>query len=98
MVSGLALMIGSVLLVLIVELLNSAIEATVDRISLDAAPVGQARQGHRQRCRPAGTAQRAWRSGPACCSAESGFSIRPPAMPVAVCAMLSSQSVASGRC
>lgn len=30
-----ALMIGSVLLVLIVELLNSAIEATVDRISLD---------------------------------------------------------------
>ena len=36
-VSGLgrALMIGSVLLVLIVELLNSAIEAVVDRISLD---------------------------------------------------------------
>ncbi|HCZ16847.1 MAG TPA: diacylglycerol kinase [Accumulibacter sp.] len=32
---GRALMIGSVLLVLIVELLNSAIEATVDRISLD---------------------------------------------------------------
>lgn len=30
-----ALMIGSVLLVIIVELLNSAIEATVDRISLD---------------------------------------------------------------
>ena len=30
-----ALMIGSVLLVLIVELLNSAIEAAVDRISLD---------------------------------------------------------------
>lgn len=30
-----ALMMGSVLLVLIVELLNSAIEATVDRISLD---------------------------------------------------------------
>ena len=29
------LMIGSVLLLLIVELLNSAIEATVDRISLD---------------------------------------------------------------
>lgn len=29
-----ALMIGSVLLVLIVELINSAIEATVDRISL----------------------------------------------------------------
>jgi diacylglycerol kinase (ATP) len=30
-----ALMIGSVLLVIIVELLNSAIEAVVDRISLD---------------------------------------------------------------
>lgn len=30
-----ALMIGSVLLVLIVELLNSALEAAVDRISLD---------------------------------------------------------------
>lgn len=33
--TGKALMIGSVLLVLIVELLNSAIEATVDRVSLD---------------------------------------------------------------
>jgi diacylglycerol kinase (ATP) len=32
---GRGLMIGSVLLVIIVELLNSAIEATVDRISLD---------------------------------------------------------------
>ncbi len=32
---GRALMVGSVLLVIIVELLNSAIEATVDRISLD---------------------------------------------------------------
>ena len=32
---GHALMIGSVLLVLIVELVNSAIEAAVDRISLD---------------------------------------------------------------
>ena len=30
-----ALLVGSVLLVLIVELLNSAIEATVDRVSLD---------------------------------------------------------------
>jgi len=30
-----ALMIGSVLIVIIVELLNSAVEATVDRISLD---------------------------------------------------------------
>jgi len=32
---GRALMIASVLLVLVVELLNSAIEATVDRVSLD---------------------------------------------------------------
>lgn len=32
---GRALMIGSVLLVMVVELLNSAIEATVDRISLE---------------------------------------------------------------
>ncbi|MGL1833235.1 diacylglycerol kinase [Rhodocyclaceae bacterium SMB388] len=32
---GKALMVGSVLLVLIVELINSAIEATVDRISLE---------------------------------------------------------------
>jgi len=32
---GRALLIGSVLLLLIVELLNSSIEATVDRISLD---------------------------------------------------------------
>lgn len=30
-----ALLVGSVLLVLLVELINSAIEATVDRISLD---------------------------------------------------------------
>lgn len=33
---GKALMTGSVLLVIIVELLNSAVEATVDRISLDS--------------------------------------------------------------
>ncbi len=32
---GRALMVGSLLLVLIVELINSAVEATVDRISLD---------------------------------------------------------------
>jgi len=32
---GRALMMGSVLLVLVVELLNSAIEATVDRVSLE---------------------------------------------------------------
>jgi diacylglycerol kinase (ATP) len=32
---GKALMIGSVLLVIIIELINSAIEATVDRISLE---------------------------------------------------------------
>jgi diacylglycerol kinase (ATP) len=30
-----ALLVGSVLLVLVVELLNSAVEATVDRVSLD---------------------------------------------------------------
>jgi diacylglycerol kinase (ATP) len=33
--TGKALMIASVLLVLIVELLNSAVEATVDRVSLE---------------------------------------------------------------
>ncbi|MEF8700622.1 MAG: diacylglycerol kinase [Candidatus Accumulibacter sp. UW20] len=38
---GLALMIGSVLLVLIVELFNSAIEATIDRISLDRHPLAK---------------------------------------------------------
>jgi len=32
---GRALMVGSVLLVMMVELLNSAVEATVDRISLE---------------------------------------------------------------
>lgn len=36
-----ALMIASVLLVLIVELLNSAIEAAVDRISLDRHPLAK---------------------------------------------------------
>jgi diacylglycerol kinase (ATP) len=38
---GRALLIASVLLVLIVELLNSAIEATVDRISLDQHPLAK---------------------------------------------------------
>ena len=33
--TGRALLIGSILIVLIVELLNSAVEATVDRISFD---------------------------------------------------------------
>jgi diacylglycerol kinase (ATP) len=33
--TGRAIMVASVLLVLIVELLNSAVEATVDRVSLD---------------------------------------------------------------
>lgn len=33
---GRAAMVGSVLLVLVVELLNSAIEATVDRVSLES--------------------------------------------------------------
>jgi diacylglycerol kinase (ATP) len=36
-----ALMIASVLLVMIVELLNSAIEATVDRISLEHHPLAK---------------------------------------------------------
>lgn len=35
------LLAGSVMLVLIVELLNSAIEATVDRISLDLHPLAK---------------------------------------------------------
>lgn len=38
---GKALMIAGVLLVLIVELINSAIEATVDRISLDSHPLAK---------------------------------------------------------
>ena len=38
---GRALMIGSVLLVLIVELLNSAVEAVVDRVSLDRHPLSK---------------------------------------------------------
>ena len=37
--TGKALMIASVLLVLIVELLNSALEAAVDRISLESHPL-----------------------------------------------------------
>ena len=36
-----ALLVGSVLLVLIVELLNFAIEATVDRISLEIHPLSK---------------------------------------------------------
>ncbi|HEX5392055.1 MAG TPA: diacylglycerol kinase [Rhodocyclaceae bacterium] len=36
---GKAIMVGSVLLVLIVELLNSAVEAVVDRVSLDHHPL-----------------------------------------------------------
>src|SRR3970040_262588 len=36
-----ALLVGSVLLVLIVELLNSAIEATVDRVSLEVHPLAK---------------------------------------------------------
>jgi len=36
-----AIMIGSLALVLIVELVNSAIEAAVDRISLDAHPLAK---------------------------------------------------------
>ena len=36
-----ALLVGSVLLVLVVELLNSAIEATVDRVSLEVHPLAK---------------------------------------------------------
>lgn len=36
-----AILIGSLLLVLIVELLNSAIEAAIDRISLDKHPLSK---------------------------------------------------------
>ncbi len=36
-----AMMVGSVLLVLIVEILNSAIEAIVDRVSLDQHPLSK---------------------------------------------------------
>ncbi len=39
--SGKALLIGSVMLVLIVELVNSAIEAVVDRISLERHPLAK---------------------------------------------------------
>lgn len=39
--SGRALLIGSVLLVLVVELLNSAIEATVDRVSRERHPLAK---------------------------------------------------------
>jgi diacylglycerol kinase (ATP) len=39
--TGRALMITSVLLVLIVELVNSAIEAIVDRVSLDRHPLSK---------------------------------------------------------
>lgn len=39
--TGRALMVGSVLLVLIVELLNSAVEAVVDRISCERHPLSK---------------------------------------------------------
>ncbi len=38
---GRALMIASVLLVMIVELLNSAVEATVDRVSIENHPLAK---------------------------------------------------------
>ena len=38
---GKALMIGAVLLLLMVELLNSAIEATVDRVSIELHPLAK---------------------------------------------------------
>ena len=49
-----ALMIGSVILVLMVELLNSAIEAVVDRISLENHPLSKRGKGENHdnsRCR-----------------------------------------------
>jgi diacylglycerol kinase (ATP) len=39
--AGKALMVGSVLLVLVVELLNSAIEAVVDRVSIERHPLAR---------------------------------------------------------
>lgn len=39
--AGRALMIGSVLLVLVVELLNSAVEAAVDRASVESHPLAK---------------------------------------------------------
>ncbi len=39
--TGRAILIGSVLLVLVVELVNSAIEAAIDRISLDRHPLAK---------------------------------------------------------
>lgn len=39
--TGKALLVGSVLLVLIIELINSAVEATVDRISLERHPLAK---------------------------------------------------------
>lgn len=47
-------MIGSVLLVLIVELLNSAIEAAVDRISLERHHLSKRAKDYWQRCSTAG--------------------------------------------
>jgi diacylglycerol kinase (ATP) len=35
------MLVGSVLLVLVIELLNSAIEATVDRVSLEIHPLAR---------------------------------------------------------
>ncbi len=58
-----ALMIAAVLGVLIVELLNSAIEAAVDRISLEHHHAHQARQGHGQRSRHARAGERRGRLG-----------------------------------
>ena len=66
--TGKALMIGAVLLVLIVELLNSAVEAAVDRISLEnhllakrAKDIGSAAVLHLPHQRAGGLAARALR-------------------------------------
>jgi diacylglycerol kinase (ATP) len=44
-----ALLAGSVLIVMMVELLNTAVEAAIDRIGPGTARTLQARQGHGQR-------------------------------------------------
>ena len=66
---GKALMIASVLLVLIVELLNSAIEAVVDRVYSNAIRFPSA---PRMSAAPPSSSRwrMSWPSGAACCSAR----------------------------
>ncbi len=53
-----ALLAGSILVILIVEILNSAVEAVVEQGLAGKARTGQAGQGHGQRRRAAVAAQR----------------------------------------